>query len=371
MRLDLYVFREWLKVFLLSLVAIVGILLLESIQNELQDLLRYGAGLPDILTYYLVLLPSFLPLVIPISLMVSLLFSLGKLHRYREITAMQACGLSIWRISRTLWLAGIVLAYGLFELNGRITPWSVEQSRLIADNLRFASELTDRDQDDVGLLYNLSFYNHSEDRLWFINRFNEFNYRAFGITISELNEDRVEFRRLVANEGYFEAELGSWRFVNGRIFDFDSETGDPIRSVRFDSESVPAYTENPDLMKFMEKRPKDLSFYELHTILATLDAEADPRVGAYAVAYYGMLLNPLSCLIVVGLAIPFAVAGVRSNPMVGVSKAMGLFFAYYLLVQVSQILGQGRIDPLYAAALPNLIALVLGIYFQYRSTKPQ
>lgn len=223
----------------------------------------------------------------------------------------------------------------------------------------------------MGLLYNLSFYNHSEDRLWFINRFNEFNYRAFGITISELNEDRVEFRRLVANEGYFEAELGSWRFVNGRIFDFDSETGDPIRSVRFDSESVPAYTENPDLMKFMEKRPKDLSFYELHTILATLDAEADPRVGAYAVAYYGMLLNPLSCLIVVGLAIPFAIAGVRSNPMVGVSKAMGLFFAYYLLVQVSQILGQGRIDPLYAAALPNLIALVLGIYFQYRSTKPQ
>ena len=47
---------------------------------------------------------------------------------------------------------------------------------------------------------------------------------------------------------------------------------------------------------------------------------------AFAVQYYAILVKPLICLLVVGLAVPFAVAGVRTNPMVGASKALGLFF---------------------------------------------
>lgn len=370
MRLDFYVFREWFKVFLLALLAIVGILLLEAVQNELQDLLGWGAGPRDVLTYYLVLVPGFLPMVLPVALMVSLLFAIGKLHRFREIIAMQACGLNIWRISRTLWLAGAVLAYGLFELNGRLIPWSVEQSRTLADNLRFASELEQRHEDEVALIHNLTFYNHAERRLWFINRFNEFNHRAFGITVSEINDRQVEIRRIVANEGHYDGVSGLWTLRRGRVFEFDAATGDPVRSVAFEVRDEDGFNENPDLMKFLEKRPKDLSFFELGMIIGTLDPVSDPRVAAYAVQYYSMLMNPLSCLIVVGLAVPFAVRGVRTNPMVGVSKAMGLFFAYYLLAQIAQVLGKGYLTPLAAAALPNLTALFLAIYLQFRSMRP-
>ncbi len=370
MRLDRYIFFEWLKVFLLSLLAIVGILMLEAIQNELQDLLRFGATWREVLQYYAILTPGFLPLVLPISLMVSVLFVLGQFHRHQEVVAMRACGLSLWRITRTIWLAGAVLAISLFELNGRITPWSIEQSRTLYDNLRFASELTEVEEEDVGLIYNLTFINHSDNRMWFINRFNEYNYRAYGLTVSELGPTGVEERRVVANEGYYEPHRAHWVFLRGRTFDFDPATGDPIRSLGFDSQVLEGYYEDPELMKFLEKRPKDLSFNELSQILSSLDPDQDPRVAAYAVQYYGMLMNPLSCLIVVGLAIPFAVAGVRTNPMVGVSKAMGLFLAYYVLAQVSHLMGGGLLSPFAAAAIPNLIALAAALWFHYRATRP-
>lgn len=370
MRLDWYIFVEWFKVFLLSLMAIVGILFLEAVQNELQDLLRFGASWDEVVVYYAILMPSFLPMVIPIALMVSVLFVLGQFHRHQEITAMRSCGLSLLRISRTLWLSAAVLAYALFELNGRITPWSIEQSRSIYDNLRFASELTEVDEEEVGLLYNLTFLNHADDRTWFINRFNEYNYRAFGVNVYELGPDGRERRRVVANEGYYEPHREHWVFIQGRFFDFDPETGDPIRSLPFEREVFEEYYEDPELMKFLEKRPKDLSFHELREILAALDPDQDPRVAAYAVRYYGMVMNPLSCLIVMGLAIPFAVAGVRTNPMVGVSKAMGLFLGYYVLVQFSHLMAGGMLSPFWAAALPNLLASAVAVWFHLQAARP-
>ena len=100
--IDRYVFSEWVKAFSLTLGATLGILVLEDLYDDLPDFLGYGAGGSEILTYYLVLLPSFLPSVIPLSLLVSILFSLGGQHGRNEVIAMRACGLSLFRLSRSL-----------------------------------------------------------------------------------------------------------------------------------------------------------------------------------------------------------------------------------------------------------------------------
>lgn len=157
--LDRYVFLEWLKVFCLTLLLIVGIQLLGDFQNNLGDLLGFGASAAQIADYYLTVLPSFLPAILPISLMVSLLFSLGQMHRNHEITAMLASGRSVLRATRTLWAVGFALSGLLFYFNAQLVPGSVEQSRLQWNNLRFASELAQQGEvENVGLIYNLTFF---------------------------------------------------------------------------------------------------------------------------------------------------------------------------------------------------------------------
>jgi lipopolysaccharide export system permease protein len=68
------------------------------------------------------------------------------------------------------------------------------------------------------------------------------------------------------------------------------------------------------------------------------------------------LIYPLSCVLVVGFGLPFAASGVRTNPMIGISKAFGMFMLYFLLSNISTILGDGGwIAPLHAAMIPMLL----------------
>ncbi len=365
---DRYVFFEWLRAFILSVGAILGILLLEDIFNNLKDLLDYGAGLPEVTRYYLVLIPSLVTTVLPLALMVSILFSLGNLHRNNEIVAMRANGLSVMRITRTLWLMGIVLAATVFHLNAKWTPWSIEQSRQIWENYRFADQLAQGDNDEIGLIYNLAFHNHADGRIWFLNRFSEFDYRAFGVTVSQVNESGREQLRIIANEGHFDEYTGNWSFRQGREIEFDTETGEPIRSQVFEREVYPDLHDDPHLMRFLERRPRDLSFNEISRILELAPPAENPRVLPYEVRYFAILTSPLTSLFAVAIAIPFAVGGVRVNPMVGVSKSIGLFALYYVIYNVCTLLGEKAIlSPPLAAILPLLFVIPVLVWL-YRTS---
>jgi lipopolysaccharide export system permease protein len=366
MLIDRYVFFEWLKVFLLSLFVLFGLLIIGDIQDNLPDLMGFGASQQEILRYYLIKLPSFFPVALPVAFMISLLFSLGQLHRNHELTAMRVAGCSLFRITRLLWLAAFGLTGILFQLNANLVPWSVEQAREVWNSLAFSRAIAEEvPEEEVGLIYNLTFFNRKDGRLWFINRFNEYNYRAYGLTVSEIREeDGVELRRLVANEGFFDDIGRGWTFINGRETQFSETTGDPVRSLAFEERQFVSFSEDPELMKTLEKRPKDLSMSELKSVVDYLRPSDDPRLATYAVTFYDRLFSPLSCLIILGIAIPFSVSGVRTNPFVSVSKAMGLFILYYILLNIAQFSGSSGFSPLWAALIPNIGAFTLiGYYF--------
>jgi lipopolysaccharide export system permease protein len=55
---------------------------------------------------------------------------------------------------------------------------------------------------------------------------------------------------------------------------------------------------------------------------------------------------------------------VRVSPAVGVSKSIGLFFVYYILSTLATLLGgRGYIEPVWAAAMPNLAMIGLAAFF--------
>jgi lipopolysaccharide export system permease protein len=59
--------------------------------------------------------------------------------------------------------------------------------------------------------------------------------------------------------------------------------------------------------------------------------------------------------------VPFAVAGVRVNPAVGVSKALGLFVVYFVALRLGMVFGgRGYLSPTFAALLPHLALLGAG-----------
>jgi lipopolysaccharide export system permease protein len=366
--MDRYVFKEWLVGFALTLGVIVGILILQNMYDSLPDLLQANAGVQEILFFYALALPTYLPAILPIALLVSLLFTLGGLHRNNEIVAMRASGVGLLRISRPLWFGGLVLSGLLFYLTASVIPQAVEQSRTFFDNLEFAAEKTELDEREVGLLYNLGFDNRRDGRLWFMNRFSELAWLGLGVNVHTRDISGREVSRISAREAYFDDTQNYWVFVDGRELLIDAETGDPLRALPFERKIFQDFDEDPSLMLALHKEPKELSLFELRRIIETLPPEENPVVDAYVVRYFSLLAAPFSCLVVVGIAVPFAVSGVRTSPMIGVSKALGFFAFFYVLISVTTILGERQILPAIAAAwIPNIIMLLMSVWLFARA----
>lgn len=360
--IDRYVFKEWAVGFALTLGVIVGILILQNMYDSLPDLLETNASVGQIIFYYMLALPVYLPAILPIAFLVSLLFSLGSLHRNNEIIAMRASGGSLFRISRSLWAAGLALSILLLYLTALVVPKSVEQARTFFDNLEFASQEDQLDSRHVGLIYNLGFDNRKGGRLWFMNRFSERAWLGMGVNVHTRGANGQELNRISASEAYFDDTQGHWVFLEGRELLLDPITGDPMRTIPFKEKIFEEFDEDPSLMLALHKEPQELSLFELRRIIETVPPEENPAVHAYLVRYFSLLAAPFSCLVVVGIAVPFAVSGVRTNPMIGVSKCMGFFAIFYILISIATILGERQmIASWFAAWLPNIVMLGIAV----------
>jgi lipopolysaccharide export system permease protein len=350
--------------------------MMSALYDDFRDLVQTGAGARDILLYYATLMPSKLSIVLPLSMLLSLLFVLTKLHRNNELMVVRAAGLNIFAATRALWLAAVVLCGVSLLLNSRVVPWSDEASRSLKETMQISAAARAAQETaqagavarpatggSTGFLSAVAFDNQRQNRMWFINRYSRFTETAYGVTVSELNRLRREKTRIMAREGRYDAIRRTWTFRDGREMWFDPESGELQRSVAFAEKTVAHYNEDPQLMLLFDRKPSELSFNELGRIVDYFYAEDSPKVTRYQVRYYGMLADTLGPLVILAIAIPFALAGVRVSPAVGVSKSIGLFFLYYILNNFATILGgRGYLDPVWAALMPSLAMIGLAAW---------
>jgi len=363
---DRHLLREWLQMLGLVLAATCGLLLVQVLYEDFRQLRDLGARGSVFWWYLAVTIPSFLSVVLPFALLVSLLYTLGKLHRANELTAMRVAGVGFARLTAPIWLVGLLCCGVSWWINTTIVPWSVEESRAMREELEFRSQTSKAlPPDRVGAVNSVAFDNPIERRMWFFNRYSKSTHRGYGVSVSELDPSRRELARITAAEAWFDAARNGWMFKKGRELTFAPETGEMTGSGPFFEEQFePKYREKPELMLLIDRKPTHLSLWELRELISHLELERSPKLALYAVRYYGLIADVMGPLIVIAIAIPFAVSGVRVNPAVGVSKSIGLFFLYYVLTNVAtSIATKGWVDPAIAAWLPHAGMAALALWF--------
>jgi LPS export ABC transporter permease LptG/LPS export ABC transporter permease LptF len=102
--LDRYVIRQVIPPFLLALVVFTFILEIPPIMEHAERLIAKGVPWPTVGRILLTLLPSGLGIAIPVALLVGLLVGLGRLSGDRETVAMLACGVSLYRLLRPVFV---------------------------------------------------------------------------------------------------------------------------------------------------------------------------------------------------------------------------------------------------------------------------
>ena len=103
---DRYILRETIPPFLLGLFIFTFLLMIPPIMEVAEDLIAKGVDTLTVLRIMATLVPQGLGITIPMALLLGVLMGLGRLSSDRETVALQACGVSVFRMLYPLLLLG-------------------------------------------------------------------------------------------------------------------------------------------------------------------------------------------------------------------------------------------------------------------------
>jgi len=365
--LDRHLCKEWLKTLGLTVGAVLGLFYVQNMYDNLGEFIKRGASAAEILQYYLLITPSLLSPVIPLSVLIATLLSYGGLHKNQEINAMRSIGSGLFHLMRANLLITILLTAGLYTLSLGGQSWSVEKSRELFEKLIEHRDLSGKKlpESEMGWVRQIAFENKVTRHFWLFNSFHKPTQTAYGAYLYFRDKAGNEEERLTARTATWEPETQTWLFREGRRVFFD-ENRLPLRFENFDERRLKGLDE-PGTLLAPTRKLSDLSIQELHDQAMTGSLGYNKESRRYQIRYFQSLAGPINCILGLMLGVPFAIAGQRINPMVGATRAIGIFVAYFMLSGFCRMLGENAL--LVPAAAGIVPPLLLGIYAIWKMIK--
>jgi lipopolysaccharide export system permease protein len=344
-----YICRRVLMYYLGLIVMMLAFFIFVDFMEHIERITKVHAPLGLLSLYYACLTPRLVIEVSWISFLVSVLFVLGGLVKNNELAALLSGGISAYSISIPILALGIIL-YGIVFAT---------QEFLLPNTMLMANEL---DESDFGA--------KSVESTYFdiagIGRRNLFYY--FDVADTErgvlskvhihkmINGSLIE--RIDAEEAVWDAKSQRWFLRNGTIKEFDAE-GAVIESEPFSEMKAPI-KESPKALKLNAAEGAELSSNQLRRQIGNLEKSGyDAR--RLKVQYYSKFAIPAANVIVVFLALPFALECRRGGLTIGIALSLIAALLYYGTFQVGITLGKGGTLPaMLAVWLANILFLGIG-----------
>jgi lipopolysaccharide export LptBFGC system permease protein LptF len=174
-----------------------------------------------------------------------------------------------------------------------------------------------------------------------------------------------------ADRGWYQD--GAWFFTNVQERVFSSAAFPEMNSTNFHRAS---FTETPEeieseikisAIKSNDFRDMNRAQLSIREILNYKNLHAETISPMLETKLHARLAAPLTCLVVVLIALPFGAATGRRNVFVGVASSIVICFAYFVLMQLAVAIGtNGSVPPWIAAWSPNLLFGLVGIGLTWR-----
>lgn len=339
-----YLLREWAKVFLTLLLMTLGLLVLENVYRHLRDFLQLSFSLKQILDYYCCLFPTFLPIVLPVVFLLSLLYIWGSLNANSEIIVLRASGWSLMQIAQPLLVVALLLCLCTAYLTQAILPRLMDQLQAIEANQLNVQKFATKFSSKV-------FHFPMQHRLWFFSKIDTLSGKAEDVVIHQLNEQEEEIERYFAQKAHKQGN--AWVLENGQYFQFGEKLQD-LQSATFEKKFFPQFQESPALLRASFKHPRQLSLNDLKLL------QKFSPLPKYAVMYFEAYASSFMCLCVFLITLPFAVNENRRDKWLPFCQSIFIFFGFYFLSRIFNLLGEHQIlKPMIAAWSPSILLVII------------
>src|SRR5207249_138395 len=118
--LDVYVARQYLAVFGLAFMGLVGIFYISTFIDLADKLFSGVATTGLLLRYFYFMTPQYVYYIIPLAALVATLVTVGVLTKNSELVVMRACGISLYRSSVPLVIFALLFSAVLYDLQERV-----------------------------------------------------------------------------------------------------------------------------------------------------------------------------------------------------------------------------------------------------------
>jgi len=352
--LDRYVVGEFLKFFILSLVAFLLIFTIVDLFEKVDEFIDKEVGVVEILHYYAFDSPNTVVLMTPVALLLSCFFSVGSLSRHNELTAIRCSGISIYRILLPLFLFGIFSVGVALGVNELVVPYTNHMKiNVWEEKIEKKSRKSDR-------LWNL-YYVGKKNSYYQIESFDPEAKTMMKPTIVWKNADGAIYQRLDASRAVWKDR---WYFFDVYFRQIDREGNEAVSY--HDSLSLPTIEEVPGDFERLQKTPEEMNFRELRAYVARLRNRGSDFV-KHLVELHFKISFPFANFIIILFGAPLAANLRRTGFAVSFATSLFICFVYWGTIQTSRSMGHnGILPPALAGWLPNVLFLTGGFYLLYR-----
>lgn len=363
--LDLYLIREVLSPFFYSLFAFIFLYVIYDLSIHFNDFFENGIALFSLIQYYLCSIPFIFVNATPVALLMASLYCLGQLGKNQEITAFQASGIGLLRISVPFFLIGLLISLLVLAANETIVPLSIESSEKLRQE-----EIKNKETAEMDIWKEFAYKSPFSGRYWV----GEYDPEKKQLTKAVIREFRADGSlKLKYTAKMVRWVEDSWWLFDGNLALFDLESKQ-IGSEDFIKKPLRAARtyESPEDFNSSRTPTTLMNIAELKDHLKIHD-ESEAVYKSERVDLHYKISFPFISLVVIFLGVPLGLfkAGQRSSgALAGFGISLGLCLAYYAFTMVTLAFGKsGALAPLLAAWLPNIVFMGIGVFLAYKIFK--
>jgi len=306
-------------------------------------------GVAQALLYVVLLVPSRIYELMPIAVLIGTVYALVRLAQASEFTILRTSGLGPGRALRTLMGLGLGFVALTFALGDYVAPLAERTGQLL--KAQYQGRIS------VG-----------QTGAWLKERQAQAHYsvnvRAMtpqgdleGIRIFAFDPHGRLLSTLNAQRGSIDAGDGHWRLQDVRQRRFDTLSDGQFRVLTDTLKVVDWTTEiSVDMVSVALLKPERMRTIDLFQYIRHLQAN-NQSSQRYQIEFWRKVFYPLSCLVMVVLALPFAYLHFRAKGTAAfVFAGVMIGISFFLLNNVFGYIGNLREwQPWLAAAAPSLL----------------
>ena len=308
-------------------------------------------------------MPNHLYELLPISVLIGTIFVMARLAQSSEYTILRTSGLDPWRALKMLLSLGSLFVVLSFVVGDYVAPLSEKTAQLL--KVRYQGTITvgqtgawlKEKQVSSSVIANVRT----------LSRKNEMQ----GLQIFEFNNKGLLVSKLQAASASFGLD-DSWQLYDVTRTEFNvivnpSAAGQPDKQsanvVRVSSDSFRWPTDiTQEMVAVALLKPERMGTVDLFNYIRHLDANGQ-TAQRYEIEFWKKVFYPLSCLVMVMLALPFAYLHFRSGGLAAyVFAGIMIGISFFLLNNVFGYVGNlQRWQPWLAAAAPGMIYMAISL----------